>query len=184
MLVTRKRITGILLGVGIIGCAAASTSFGGRGGVGGSEQNWANYSPDYVGGVALDPQPGYEPTYTVTPTATPTSTPVPATSIPPTLVPFVPTAVPPAAVYSGGEEGRLLAALAEVGFATWTWPKALAVAQCESGLNQYATGAAGERGIFQIHPIHNDSTYDYLGNVRAAYRISGGGVNWGAWSCG
>ena len=31
---------------------------------------------------------------------------------------------------------------------------ALRVARCESGFNTYAVGSAGERGLFQIHPIH------------------------------
>lgn len=34
------------------------------------------------------------------------------------------------------------------------------------------------------HPIHHDSTYDPLGNLLAAYRISNGGTDWSAWSCG
>ncbi len=68
------------------------------------------------------------------------------------------------------------------------WPydarwAAKAVARCESGWNTNATGSAGERGIWQIHPIHYDSTYDPVGNAYAALRISGGGYNWSAWSC-
>jgi soluble lytic murein transglycosylase-like protein len=54
---------------------------------------------------------------------------------------------------------------------------------CESGGNPNATGSAGERGLMQIHPLHADSTYDPEGNIRAAYRISGGGVDFSAWSC-
>lgn len=53
---------------------------------------------------------------------------------------------------------------------------------CESGWNSNATGAAGERGWFQIALVHADSTYDPVGNVTAAVRISGGGANWSAWS--
>lgn len=54
---------------------------------------------------------------------------------------------------------------------------------CESGWNPNVTGAQGERGYFQIHPAyHHDSTYDPVGNVAAAVRISGGGASWSAWS--
>lgn len=69
-------------------------------------------------------------------------------------------------------------------FPAWAVSSALAIIQCESEGNPNATGAQGERGLFQIHPRwHPDSTYDPEGNVRAAYRISGGGTDWGAWSC-
>jgi hypothetical protein len=60
---------------------------------------------------------------------------------------------------------------------------ALRIMSCESGGNPNATGGAGERGLFQIHPVHHDSTYDPYGNVLAAYRISAGGSNWSAWTC-
>jgi hypothetical protein len=61
---------------------------------------------------------------------------------------------------------------------------ALRIMRCESSGNPNATGAAGEMGLFQIHPrFHPDATYDPYGNMLAAYRISGGGTSWGAWSC-
>lgn len=82
-------------------------------------------------------------------------------------------------------EAQLEALLAEAGFPRETWAKAKAVAWCESKWSPGATGAQGERGLWQIHPRwHPDSTYDPLGNARAAYRISGGGYDWSAWSCG
>ena len=57
------------------------------------------------------------------------------------------------------------------------------IAVAESGGNQYATGPAGERGYWQIHPDHGAlSTYDAFGNARAAVSISGNGSNWGAWT--
>ena len=59
----------------------------------------------------------------------------------------------------------------------------LRVIQCESGGHPDATGAAGERGLTQIHPLHFDSTYDPEANIRAAFRISGGGYDFGPWSC-
>jgi hypothetical protein len=58
-----------------------------------------------------------------------------------------------------------------------------AVSYCESNWNPNATGAAGERGWFQIHPrYHPDATYDPAGNVAAAVRISNGGRDWSAWT--
>jgi len=60
----------------------------------------------------------------------------------------------------------------------------LRIMACESNGNQDATGAAGEMGLMQIHPRwHPDATYDPTGNLLAAYRISGGGASFGAWSC-
>ena len=59
----------------------------------------------------------------------------------------------------------------------------LRIMACESGGNPNATGSAGERGLMQIHPLHFDSTYDPEGNLRAAYRISGGGSSFAAWTC-
>jgi LysM repeat protein len=57
------------------------------------------------------------------------------------------------------------------------------IAVAESGGNQYATGAAGERGYWQISPDHGAlSTYDAYGNARAAVIISGNGSNWSAWT--
>jgi Lysozyme like domain/LysM domain len=57
------------------------------------------------------------------------------------------------------------------------------IAMAESGGRQYATGPAGERGYWQIHPDHGSlSTYDPFGNARAAVIISGNGSNWGAWT--
>lgn len=56
--------------------------------------------------------------------------------------------------------------------------------QCESGGRADATGAQGEMGLLQIHPrFHPDASYDPEANIRAAYRISGGGYDTSAWSC-
>jgi hypothetical protein len=60
----------------------------------------------------------------------------------------------------------------------------LRIMRCESGGNPGATGGSGEMGLMQIHPRwHPDATYDPYGNLLAAYRISGGGTSWGAWTC-
>lgn len=77
-----------------------------------------------------------------------------------------------------------------------TGGRALAVAACETGgtWNPRATGALGERGLFQIHPVHRrgavaaagyawDQMYEVAPNVDVAYRISRGGTDWSAWTC-
>ena len=63
---------------------------------------------------------------------------------------------------------------------------ACAKAYCETGgtFDPYATGAAGERGWFQIHPIHGaNSSYDPEVNVAYAFKLSRGGRDWSHWSC-
>jgi LysM repeat protein len=60
---------------------------------------------------------------------------------------------------------------------------AASIAMAESSGQQYATGAAGERGYWQINPDHGSlSTYDPLGNAKAAVIISGDGANWTPWT--
>jgi Tfp pilus assembly protein FimV len=60
---------------------------------------------------------------------------------------------------------------------------AASIAMAESSGQQFATGAAGERGYWQINPDHGSlSTYDPLGNARAAVTISDDGTNWTPWT--
>ena len=57
------------------------------------------------------------------------------------------------------------------------------IAMAESSGEQFATGAAGERGYWQINPDHGSlSTYDPLGNAEAAVAISANGTNWTPWT--
>ena len=57
------------------------------------------------------------------------------------------------------------------------------IAMAESGGNQFATGTVGERGYWQINPDHGSlSTYDPMGNAKAAVIISDDGTNWTAWT--
>lgn len=102
------------------------------------------------------------------------------------VTPTVYVAPPPYAVLDTSvqlTEAQMVGLLRQAGFDEYTWPAALAVFWCESKWSPNATGAAGERGLAQIHPIHHDSTFDPLGNMLAAYRISSGGYDWSAWSC-
>lgn len=124
-------------------------------------------------------------TPTATPTMTPTATPTPTPTLPPVDEPVARAAVEtPVPVYRpwAGDAEQWRGLVASV-FPPATVDAALRVIQCESRGNPFATGSAGERGLFQVHPLHFDSTYDPLGNVLAAYRISSGGADWSAWSC-
>lgn len=57
------------------------------------------------------------------------------------------------------------------------------IAEAESGGYQFATGAAGERGYWQIAPGWGFlSTYDAWGNARAAVIISRNGTDWDPWT--
>ena len=57
------------------------------------------------------------------------------------------------------------------------------IAMAESGGNQFATGTVGERGYWQINPDHGSlSTYDPMGNAKAAVIISADGTNWTPWT--
>jgi hypothetical protein len=60
---------------------------------------------------------------------------------------------------------------------------AASIAMAESSGQQYATGGVGERGYWQINPNHGAlSTYDPLGNAKAAVIISADGTNWTPWT--
>lgn len=67
-------------------------------------------------------------------------------------------------------------------------PAAIRVARCESRLYPRALGRAGERGLFQIHPVHFGwaqpwRLFDPVWNSKVAYRLSRGGTNWRHWTC-
>jgi hypothetical protein len=60
---------------------------------------------------------------------------------------------------------------------------AASIAMAESSGQQFATGGVGERGYWQINPDHGSlSTYDPLGNAKAAVIISDDGNNWTPWT--
>ena len=67
---------------------------------------------------------------------------------------------------------------------------AMRVASCETGgtFDPRARGSAGERGLFQIHPVHfgwlnERRLYQRRYNARIAFRLSRGGRDWGPWTC-
>ena len=88
----------------------------------------------------------------------------------------------------GGNYQRVKAAVCEV-----FGPRcsaALRVVACETGgtYSPWARGSAGERGIFQIHPVHfgwvDEAALWLPGyNAQIAYRLSRGGRDWSHWSC-
>jgi LysM repeat protein len=60
---------------------------------------------------------------------------------------------------------------------------AASIAMAESSGLQFATGGVGERGYWQINPDHGSlSTYDPLGNAKAAVILSDDGTNWTPWT--
>nr|BBH93446.1 hypothetical protein KTA_16450 [Thermogemmatispora argillosa] len=70
--------------------------------------------------------------------------------------------------------------------------QALSVAQCESGLNPYATNSSsGAAGLFQFLPSTWATTsqaayspYNAAANIRAAYEVfARDGFSWREWSC-
>ena len=79
--------------------------------------------------------------------------------------------------------GGLEALWRSAGGSARTEVTAASIAKAESGGRQYATGAVGERGYWQIHPIHGAlSTYNAYGNARAAVILSNNGKNWWPWT--
>ena len=69
----------------------------------------------------------------------------------------------------------------------WDCKTAIMVFTCESGLNPNATGRLGERGIAQIHPIHQAQfdwarAYEPKVNLDYAYKLQSS-QGWSPWSC-
>jgi hypothetical protein len=69
--------------------------------------------------------------------------------------------------------------------------KALSVAWCESNHNPSVVGGAGERGLFQIHPVHIpnlssyggwDAMFDPSANIAYAFDLYSR-AGWGPWTC-
>lgn len=65
-------------------------------------------------------------------------------------------------------------------------PMAAAIAMAESGGNSAAylqdSNGSTDRGLWQINSVHGaQSTFDVMGNARAAVAISNNGTNWSPW---
>jgi hypothetical protein len=100
---------------------------------------------------------------------------------------YVAEVAPPASpvIPSGGIEDMICSAFGD------QCSKALSVAWCESNYNPGVVGGAGERGLFQIHPVHIpnlgpyggwDAMFDPSANIAYAYALYSGS-GWGPWSC-
>ena len=86
---------------------------------------------------------------------------------------------------SGVEQWRGLVASIFPEFAVDT---VLRVMQCESGGNPEIVSATDDHGLMQINRVNfwrfgGRSPYDPQANLEVAYAMSGGGVNFGAWTC-
>ena len=129
---------------------------------------------------------------TVPPTTAPPTT-VTTTTIPPTTLPPVtapPVAAPPAppvgVVPTTDIEQAICATFVD------DCAKALSVVYCESRFNPGTVGAAGERGLFQIHPVHIpylqdrgmawDDMFSVSANIAYAYDLYSRS-GWGPWTC-
>ena len=61
--------------------------------------------------------------------------------------------------------------------------KAIQVAHCESRFKADAVGALGERGVFQIHPVHGAVPLQIAAQTQQAARIQAA-LGWSIWSWG
>lgn len=131
-------------------------------------------------------------TSTIPPTTiSPTTVYTPETSPPPTeTVPAPPEPVQAPIVAQQVQPSSDIEALICSTFVN-DCAKALSVAWCESNYNPGVVGAAGERGIFQIHPVHIprlgpyggwDAMFDPSSNIAYAYALYSSS-GWGPWTC-
>jgi len=118
------------------------------------------------------------------PTEPPLPTPAPTVAVPVYVQPKLSPAI---------DSAMMREIVTAAGFPPETQAAALAVAWCESSYRPDVVGAAGELGLFQIHPVHFAYLRDTFGpavdiaspdvNAWYAYRLSQGGTNWSHWSC-
>ena len=140
---------------------------------------------------------------TTTSSAPTTSTTIPPTTVPPTTVYTAPTLPPPTETIPAPPEtvqapiveqqvqpSSDIEALICSTFVN-DCAKALSVAWCESNYNAGVVGGAGERGLFQIHPVHIpnldsyggwDAMFDPSANIAYAYALYSSS-GWGPWTC-
>ena len=101
-----------------------------------------------------------------------------------TSIPAMPTALTTSTTLSGTLSCHGLEELWEkAGGSSARAFMAAEIAMAESSGRQFATGPVGERGYWQINTNHGSlSTYDPLGNAKAAVIISANGTNWHPWT--
>jgi hypothetical protein len=118
--------------------------------------------------------------------STTTSSPPPPPSTTTTVAPIETSAPVVEVVPSGDLEQMICATFVD------QCAKALSVVYCESRFDTNTVGAAGERGLFQIHPVHIpyladrglswDSMFDPASNIAYAYDLYSRS-GWGPWTC-
>lgn len=133
----------------------------------------------------LQKQEFYEYLSTTTTTSPPTTMP-PTTTMPVAPSAPAPVAPPSEVVPSNDLESMICATFGD------QCSKALSVVYCESRFNTGTVGAAGERGLFQIHPVHIpyladrglswDAMFDPVSNIAYAYDLYSRS-GWGPWTC-
>lgn len=122
--------------------------------------------------VAADGLPTWTPEPTAVAPATVTPEPTVSVNPPGPIEPL------PEPITAGGvlTEDQMVTVLRAAGWPEWAIPDAITIARCESGLNTMTTGAAGEVGLFQIHPVNwwrfgGGDGYDPYVNARAALSL-------------
>lgn len=136
-----------------------------------------------------------EATTTTAPEVTTTVAPTTTVYIPPTTTTIYVPPPPPAPVVSEPPVVEIPAGSIEEMICNVfgdQCQKALSVAWCESRYNPGTVGAAGERGIMQIHPVHIqylgnygltwDDMFDPAANLTYAYALYSS-QGWGPWTC-
>lgn len=139
---------------------------------------------------------------TTTQAPTTTTEPEPTTTAPPTTEAYIPPAPPTTQAYIPPPPPPPAPVVPEVAAGSIEemicntfgdqCQKALSVVRCESSFNAGTVGAAGERGLFQIHPVHIpylqdrgmtwDSMFDPASNIAYAYDLYSRS-GWGPWTC-
>lgn len=138
--------------------------------------------------TTIAPTTTIAPATTVPPTTT-VAAPVPETLPPPIYVEPEPEPEPvfeiPVAQPAGSIESLICQTFVN------DCAKALSVAWCESNHNPNVVGGAGERGLFQIHPVHIPNLSSYGGwdamfnpsaNIAYAFDLYSR-AGWGPWTC-
>jgi hypothetical protein len=132
---------------------------------------------------AVQQQVFYDAVIATTPPVTAPPVTVPPVTAPPVTIPAPP--VPVVEFAAGTIQDMICATFGD------QCAKALSVVQCESNFNPNVVGGAGERGLFQIHPVHAnnlgayggwDAMFDPAANIAYAYALYSGS-GWGPWTC-
>lgn len=122
-------------------------------------------------------------------TTEPPATTVPTTEAPPVTVGQLPPGDEPRTSSTWIEREPTTDLEALICSYGWDCATALRVAHCESTMNPGAVGGAGERGLFQLHPVHAarfgerwELMFDPEVNIAAAHQLWSE-QGWSPWTC-